>query len=342
MKKKKRILVAMSGGVDSSVAAALLKNGGYDVAGIFLDLGQFNLKESLKGAKKTAEKIGIPLKILDLRKQFKKEVIDYFIKGYENGITPNPCVKCNKQIKFGLLLKLMKKWKYDCLSAGHYIRLQRNLKSQISNLKMAKDKTKDQSYFLYNLKKGQLGKLLFPLGNYTKEKIKKMADGRKLPYLKKESQDICFLTGGHNDYLKKNIKLKKGKIITVDGKIIGEHQGLPLYTIGQRHGFSKGGGIPYYVVSKNLKKNFLIVASKIDEEKYYKKEIKIRNINWISGNPPAGGKIYKARIRYRQGLQSCRIKGTKVIFTKPQRAVTPGQSLVIYKGQELIGGGIII
>lgn len=350
---KPKVFVAMSGGVDSSVAAALLKNGGYEVAGIFLDLGQINFKESLKSAKKTAEKIGIPLKILDLRKQFKKEIIDYFLRGYEKGITPNPCVKCNKQIKFGLLLKLAKKWKYDYLATGHYIRLSETrfpTGNRVSKLLQAKDKTKDQSYFLYNLNQEILGKTLFPLGNYTKEQVKKMADEWKLPYLKKESQDICFLPADHNEFLRKNIKLKKGKITAIDGRIIGEHHGLPLYTIGQRHGFSSGAGIPYYVVAKDIKKNVLIVASKADEEKYFKKEVKIRNVNWISGSPSISDvarpiKMYKARIRYRQPLQSCKLRVTRygllVTFAQAQRAVTPGQSLVIYDGQTLLGGGVI-
>lgn len=349
----------MSGGVDSSVAAAILKNRGFDVSGVFLDLGQINFKESLKSAEKTAEKIGIPLTSVNIRKEFKKEIIGYFLEEFKKGNTPNPCVKCNKRIKFGLLLKLAEKMKFDYLATGHYIRpksffLQdghqgKFFRKEDFRLLQAKDKTKDQSYFLYNLTQKQLGKLLFPLGNYTKEEVKKMADEWKLPYLKKESQDICFLKGGHNEYLKKYLALKKGKIITADNKIIGEHEGLPLYTIGQRHGFSRGGGVPYYVTGKNIKKNLLIAASKADEEKYFKKEVKIKNVNWISGKAPDIKKIYKARIRYRQPLQNCRISSYQpaastchVEFIKSQRAVTPGQSLVIYRGNELLGGGIIV
>lgn len=334
----------MSGGVDSSMAAILLKNRGYDTSGVFLNLGQVNLKEALKSAKKVAKKIGIPLKIIDLRKQFKKEIIAYFLRGYKEGITPNPCVQCNKQIKFGLLLKLAEKLKFDYLATGHYTKVKPLFYKGLTFVKLlqAKDKTKDQSYFLYNLKQKQLGKLLFLLGNYTKEEVRKMADKWKLPYLKKESQDICFLDCEHNEFLKKHLKLKKGKIATADGKIIGGHDGLPLYTIGQRHGFSRGGGVPYYVVAKNIKKNLLIVASKADEPKFCKKEVEIKNVNWINGKAPEEKKIYKARIRYRQPLQNCRIKKNKVIFLRPQRAVTPGQSLVIYNGCELLGGGIIV
>jgi len=342
----------MSGGVDSSMAATALKNRGYDTSGVFLNLGQVNYTEALKSAKKVAEKIGISLKIVNLRKKFKKEIIAYFLREYKEGGTPNPCVQCNKDIKFGLLLKLAEKLKFDYLATGHYIRRKpsflqdghqgKSFRKEGFRLLQAKDKSKDQSYFLYNLTQKQLGKLLFPLGDYFKKEIKKMADELRLPHLKKESQDICFLNCEHNEYLKKHLKFKKGKITTADGKIIGEHNGLPLYTIGQRHGFSKGGRVPYYVVAKNIKKNLLIVASKADEEKFYKKEIKIKKVNWISGYAPDIKETYKARIRYRQSLQNCRIKNNKVIFLRPQRAVTPGQSLVIYDGQTLLGGGIIV
>jgi tRNA-specific 2-thiouridylase len=350
MSEKKKVFVAMSGGVDSSVAAAILRNNGYDVHGVFLNLGQVNLRDALKSVKKTAQKIGIPLKIIDLRKRFKKEIIDYFLKGYKKGITPNPCAECNKRIKFGFLFNLIKKQKDFCyLSTGHYVRL---LKGKILQ---AKDKEKDQSYFLYNIKQEQLARLLFPLGNYTKEEVKKTADKRRLPYLKKESQDICFLPCGHNEFLRKNLKFKKGKVITANKKTIGKHEGLPLYTIGQRHGgFSVGGGIPYYVVAKDIRNNLLIVADKISEKKFYKKEVGIENVNWISGNPPSAKKTYKARIRYRQPLQACKIimqkekdginkrsQKCRIIFYKSQRAVTPGQSLVIYDGKTMLGGGII-
>lgn len=340
MKKKTKIFVAMSGGVDSSVAAMLLSaRGGHEVQGVFLNLGQVNLRETLKSAKKVAQKIGISLKIINLRKQFKKEIIGYFLKGYKKGITPNPCVRCNKDIKFGLLLKLAEKLKFDFLATGHYIRSQRNLK-------IAKDKTKDQSYFLYNLTQWQLGKLMFPLGNYTKGEVKKKADEWRLPHLKKESQDICFLPSDHNKFLRKNLKLKKGKVITIDGKIIGEHDSVMFYTIGQRHGgFSGGGGVPYYIVAKDIKKNLIVVADKVNEKKFYKKEVEIESVNWISGRAPNLNKTYKARIRYRQPLQSCKVRVTRnaarVIFAQPQRAVTPGQSLVLYDGKTLLGGGII-
>jgi len=354
-KATKKTFVAMSGGVDSSAAAALLKQQGYDVVGVFLRLAP-GYKEPERAARAVAKKLGIKFLALDWREEFKKEIIDYFISEYATGRTPNPCVACNKLIKFSKFLKEAKKLGADYIAAGHYIK---KMKIKNYKLKIAKDKNKDQSYFLYNLNQKILAKTIFPLGDFTKKEIKKMADDLRLPYLKKESQDICFLKGGHNEFLMKNLKLKKGEIATADGKIIGEHDGLALYTIGQRRGFGKGGGIPYYVVDKNIRKNLLIVASKADEKKFYKKEAKIKNVNWISGKAPhldtkcpSGhlvSKLLKARIRYRQPLQSCHVNLPRrpatstchVEFIKPQRAITPGQSLVIYDGKTLLGGGII-
>ncbi len=364
-KAAKKTFVAMSGGVDSSVAAALLKQQGYDAVGVFLRLAP-DYKEPERAARAVAKKIGIKFLAWNWREEFKKRIIDYFVSEYAAGRTPNPCVACNKLIKFSRFLKEARKAGAPAcrqagiyISTGHYIK---KLKIKNYKLKIAKDKNKDQSYFLYNLNQKILSKTLFPLGDFTKKEIKKMADDLRLPYLKKESQDICFLKGGHNEFLMKNLKLKKGKIITADGKIIGEHGGLALYTIGQRRGFGKGGGVPYYVVDKNIRKNLLIVASRADEKKIYKKEAKIKNVNWISGKSPdcleyletgfpSGNpvsKLLKARIRYRQPLQSCRLlfcqpatSTCHVEFIKPQRAITPGQSLVIYDGQTLLGGGII-
>lgn len=362
-KATKKTFIAMSGGVDSSVAAALLKQRGYDVTGVFLRLAP-DYKKPERAARAVAKKLEIPFLVWDWREEFKKEIIGYFLTEYAAGRTPNPCVACNKLIKFSRFLKEAKKAGADYIATGHYVKKIQKLTSlqdarqgkafQEASFRIfqAKDKSKDQSYFLYNLNQKILSKALFPLGDFTKEEIKKMADNWSLPYLKKESQDICFLKGGHNEFLMKNLKLKKGKIVTADGKIIGEHDGLALYTIGQRRGFGKGGGVPYYVVDKNIRKNLLIVASKADEKKFYKKEAEIKNINWISGAPDELGhlmsKLLKARIRYRQPLQSCRILavnpplgGFTAKFIKPQRAITPGQSLVLYYGRELLGGGII-
>lgn len=332
----------MSGGVDSSLTASLLKERRYNICGVFLNLGQINYKQALEAAKKVAKKIGIPLKIIDLKKQFRKGVIDYFFETYSRGDTPNPCVICNKKIKFGLLFKLMKKWKFDYLATGHYVRLLKNKKWK---LKIAADRTKDQSYFLYNLNQKQLAKLLFPLGNYTKQEVKKMADQRHLPYLKKESQEVCFVKDADlRGFLKTRIHAENGPIIELKtGEKIGEHNGVQFYTIGQR--VPIGGTGPYYVVVKNLKKNQLIVVGKGDKNSLFK-EIALKDVNWISGEPPKSQKIL-VRTRYRQPLVLAKImlhaSRFKLYFGQPVKFVAPGQSAVFYdRESELLGGGVII
>ena len=353
MKKinKKKVLVALSGGVDSAVVAAILKQDGFNVSGLFLNLGQVNEKAGKETARRAAKKLKISFKVINIKKEFKKEVIDYFLKEYARGNTPNPCVMCNKKIKFGLLYRIARKEKFDYLATGHYIR-----KLQITNYKLqinskfkilkAKDKKKDQSYFLYNLKQSQLSHLLFPLGKYLKDDIIKIAKKIGLCFSKKESQDICFLNGlDHNVFLKKHLRLKAGDIITTNGKKVGEHEGLPLYTVGQRRQIKIGGIGPFYAVKMDYKKNILIVTDKFDDKILYKKELEAKNINWISGTKPKLPFKCKARIRYLHPIQSCIIfkekNRYKVKFLKSQRAVTPGQSIVFYKRNELLGGGII-
>lgn len=339
-----KVFIAMSGGVDSSVAAALLKKQGYNVVGVFLKLSPAGWQESERAARAVAKKLEIPFLAWGWRKEFKKEIINYFLAEYAAGKTPNPCVACNKIIKFRKFLKEAEKTGADYIATGHYARI--ITKTGSIHCIEAKDKNKDQSYFLYNLNQKILNKTLFPLGDYTKNEIKKIADDWHLPYLKKESHDICFLKNNQNDFLKKYIKPKKGKVVTDKGKEIGEHEGIMFYTIGQRRGFGSGGGIPYYIVTKDIKKNLLIAADKTREKNFYAKTAEIKNLNWITEIPKTD-KLYKTRIRYRQPLQNCRIielnkNSAKIIFTKPQRALTPGQSLVLYNdGGKVLGGGII-
>ncbi|MEA2065164.1 MAG: tRNA 2-thiouridine(34) synthase MnmA [Patescibacteria group bacterium] len=362
-RKQKKVLVALSGGVDSAVCAALLQKQEYDVAGLFMNLGQVNLKNDKSAAQAVAEKLKIPLKIVDFRKEFKQKIIKYFLNEYARGRTPNPCVKCNKEIKFGLLFKEMKKINFDFLATGHYIRLRRqilNFKFQIPNkyklkipskkivykLYKAKDEKKDQGYFLYNLKQTQLKNLFFPLGDFLKEEIIEIAKKLRLPTMEKESQDICFLNSkDHNLFLQENLRLKKGLIKNLSGEIIGEHNGLPLYTIGQRRQIKIGGIGPFYVVRMDYKKNVLFVANKFDDKILYSKNLFVKNLNWISGKKPAMPLKCRACIRYLHPLEKCEIilqnKKYKVNFLKSQRAITAGQSVVFYKKRELLGGGII-
>ncbi len=349
MKERKRIkiIVAMSGGVDSSVAAAILKRENFDVKGIFMKLaGLPEFKESEKRAKKIAKVLRIPFLTLDIRKEFKKRVTDYFLKEYKKDFTPNPCVVCNKEIKFGLLLGKALDLGADFIATGHYARKQgiKNWEQEIEyKLLKGKDKAKDQSYFLWKLNQGQLKHILFPVGNYTKNQVIKLAKSFKLPALNiPESQEICFIPKNINNFLKRYLKPESGQIINNSGKILGQHQGLFFYTIGQRKGIKLPGG-PYYVLDKNLKKNALLVTKK--EKDLYKKEIIIKDVNWISNNDPKPPLRVNAKIRYRSELASAVIykinNKYKIVFNRSQRAVTPGQSVVFYRGEELLGGGII-
>jgi len=356
MKKNKKVVVAMSGGIDSSVVAALLKKEGYDVVGLFMRMHNFSKPDD---AKKTSEKLGIDFKIIDARKEFKKRVIDYFVNEYKKGRTPNPCVECNRWIKFNFLIKELIKQKADHIATGHYARINENSKcktqndkSKCKNYKLitAEDKNKDQSYFLWTLNQKQLAKILFPIGDYTKTKIKKIAKDLKLPtYKNKESQEICFIKDVDlYKFLNSKIKTKKGDIITINGKKVGKHKGLHLYTIGQRKGIRIGGIGPFYVVDKNYKKNELIVAQSDFNEALFKKEMMVENINWINKiNLPTKCKV---KIRYLHPAVPCRVMNYesrimnheyKVVFDKKQRAITPGQSAVFYLKDEVLGGGII-
>jgi len=341
----KKVVVAMSGGIDSSVAAALVKKSGAETVGVFMRLYPGSLKGSEKKAQKVAKILGIPFFILNFEKEFKKKVVDYFLREYKKGRTPNPCVVCNKEIKFGLLLKQAKKMKADFLATGHYVQKSTTKAKLIYKLLRAKDKSKDQSYFLWKLDQKQLKYTLFPLGNYTKEEVKSLAKKFKLPVLNvQESQEICFIKNTCHDFLSRHLKLNPGEIIDTKGKIIGKHNGLWFYTIGQRKGIKLPGG-PFYVVDKNLKKNLLIISK--NKKDLEKKELTAENVNWISGKEPSLPLKIKAKIRYRHKLAAaiiCQKKQKtkyKILFKKSQRAITLGQSVVFYKGTELLGGGII-
>lgn len=351
MRKLNKAVVAMSGGVDSSVAAVLLKRVNFNVIGVFMKLADSSrFKEAERRAKKIAKILNIPFLSLDLRKEFKKRVIDYFLKEYKKGNTPNPCVACNKKIKFGLLLEKALALEADFVATGHYAKKQKteNRKQKIEyKLLRAKDKNKDQSYFLWQLNQNQLKHILFPLGNYTKTQVKQMAKIWNLPVLEKESQEICFIPKSLDQFLESKLKAKKGKILTLEDKTIGEHKGLASYTIGQRKGIELPGG-PFYVVAKDFKRNTLIVTSFFNDKVLFGKSLLVKNVNWISPPPKFGGGLkIKAQIRYGHKPVSAtitkKIKEGKIelIFSKSQRAITPGQSVVFYQGQELLGGGII-
>lgn len=361
IKKNMKVAVAMSGGVDSSVAAALLKKQGYDCFGIFMhfwseagDLSQAVNKccslESFTDARKVCQKLDIKLYNLNFDDFFKGKIVDDFVKQYGSGQTPNPCVRCNKYIKFGALLKKVRAMGADYLATGHYIKRQEARGKRLDfKLLAAADENKDQSYFLYNLTQKELPYLLFPIGEYKKPEVRKLARKFKLHIAERpESQEICFIQGkDHNEFLKRHLKLKPGKIVTTKGEAVGEHLGLPLYTLGQRRGVGLSGG-PFYVIGFDYKKNRLLVTTDPEDKKLFKDKLVATQVNWV-GEKPKNGLKCLAKIRYRHPAIPVEIKkqgkNYLIKFKKSQRAITPGQSVVFYKkvrgGRELLGGGII-
>jgi len=367
--KNKKVFVALSGGVDSSVAAALLKKQNFNVIGVFMKnwsnfSGSFKVgnnkigcvsEKDAEDARRAAEALNIPFYVFDFENEYRQQILKYMIEGYKNGITPNPDVLCNKKIKFGLFLKKALEMGADYIATGHYIKKIKNQKSKVNEYKLyiAKDKNKDQSYFLWTLTQDQLKYCLFPLGNYIKPEVRKLAKKFKLPTaMKKDSQGLCFI-GKINlrEFLKQWIPEKQGNIIDINGKILGKHPGVWFFTIGQRHGFNLAGG-PYFVVKKDVKRNNLIVA-KDNDKSLFSKKIIVSDLNWISGQMPKFPLQCLVRIRYRQPLQQAKlvkvknkklkVKSIEIKFTEPQRAVAKGQSAVFYKKNgEMIGGGIIV
>lgn len=326
-----KVVVALSGGLDSAMAAIILKDQGYDVIGVFMRLNNYSDESK---ARKIAKILKIDFKVIDLRKEFKKLIIEYFLEELKKGNTPNPCVACNELIKFKLFIEKTNKFKPDFIATGHYAKIKNK------RIFKAKDSSKDQTYFLWRIK--NLEKIIFPLGDRFKKDLIIEAKKKKLPVFPyEESQEVCFVFGSIEDYLKKKIKNKKGNIIDDKGKVLGTHNGLWFYTIGQRKGIGLSGG-PYYVIKKDIKKNQLIVSK--NDKLLIQKEIKLKNINWI--NKQKLSIKVKAKIRYGQKEVSGILlkKGKNIIlrFNKGERAITPGQSAVFYKGNELIGGGIII
>lgn len=353
---KGKVFVGMSGGVDSSVSAALLKKEGYDVVGVFIKVWEPDLpgfekictwRDDRRDAIRVAAKLNIPFMTIDLSDEYKKEVIDYMINEYRLGRTPNPDVMCNKQIKFGLFFKKAMEMGADYVATGHYAR--RIDKNSDAYLLAGKDDEKDQSYFLWTLKQEQLKKCLFPVGRYEKPEVRKLAKKFVLPNAeKKDSQGLCFIGKVDvNDFLKEFIEEKQGDVLDEKGNIVGQHEGVFFYTIGQRHGFVTNNketkSEPYYIVDKDVNKNILVVSKEKVSEEYSKKEISLIEVNWIS-SAPKGGKKYKARSRYRQDLIDCVAEENndkiKIIFDKPQM-IAPGQSLVLYDGETCLGGGVI-
>jgi tRNA-specific 2-thiouridylase len=358
-----KIAVAMSGGVDSSVVAKILKDEGHDLVGLFLKLWSDTSNscsarkenrccdyEALEDARMVAAKLDIPFYVIDAKKEFKKEVVDYFLEEYKNLRTPNPCIICNETIKFDLLLKKALAIGCEKLATGHYAR--------ISDHKLLKgvDGTKDQSYMLYRLNQNQLSRVLFPLGGMRKKAVRELAIKWDLPVKEKpESQEICFFADkDYRAFLKRYLDEKyfmPGEIVDASDKVIGKHDGLLNYTIGQRKLVNQELGImnhgkdkkPIYVIGFNQEKNQLIVGNDAD---VYKKEMIVSNLHFVHNSEfTIHNSGLSVKIRYRHPDFPCEIEKfdekIKVLFKKLQRAVTPGQSAVFYAGDEVLGGGII-
>lgn len=352
MSKKGKVLVAMSGGIDSSVSAMLLMQQGYDCIGanmrMWKDGGKKSCNDPAEEVADICKKINIPFHQINIREEFKQKIVDFFIDEYKKGRTPNPCVKCNKVIKFEYMLKAAEEMGCDYVATGHYVRIERDENGK-ARLFKGSDANKDQSYFLYALSQDQLKKALFPLGEYEKTRTREMAKEFGLPELTKkpESQDICFYPEKSNrPFLERNLKegkdFKEGDIKNEKGEVVGKHKGLPFYTLGQRKGLNIGGGPAMYVQKLDSENNAIIVS---DNEDIKMNEIPIREVNFISGEFPSEDKVFEARIRHHGSLHECTVKktdeGAVVIFESPPNAPMPGQSLVLYKGEELIGGGIM-
>lgn len=349
---KKRVIVGLSGGVDSSVAAALLIKKGYEVTGVFMrnwseDVGEFSCSwsEDLEDARRIAQLLGIRFYVWNFEKEYKKEVIGYFFKEYQAGRTPNPDVMCNREIKFNLFLKKALSFGANFVATGHYARV--NFKNNYYHLLRGKDPNKDQSYFLCTLNQDQLKYCLFPIGDYKKPAIRLLAKKfGLLTFAKPDSQGICFIGEiDVRDLLKRNLKLTKGKVFDTNKKLLGTHEGLPLYTIGQRGGLDLGGNGPYYVVAKNKKDNSIIVSNNPEDKLLWRKECLVNELTWTRSDIKISDKLEVA-IRYRHPAEVAKVKVInkdclKLNFIKSQRAITPGQLAVFYQGDELLGSGVI-
>lgn len=346
---KKRVAVAMSGGVDSSVAAWLLKKQGFEVIGVTMRFGRLSLKENIEDAKHVAEKIGIKHYVFDFSKELDSLIIDNFCQEYLQGRTPNPCIRCNRLIKFDALLKKAKQLNAQFIATGHFARVVYSPDKKIFILKKGLDKQKDQSYFLYRINKEALPYILLPLGNYTKQRVRTIAKNIGIKVADKPgSQEICFIKEDYRDFLKNRlakagVKIKPGPIVDLAGKILGTHQGICFYTLGQREGLGIALGYRAYIVKIDKLKNTIVVGK---EEDLYSKVLIAEKSSFISMGFPKKSILAKAKIRYNHKEASCRMvplakDRIKVEFLKPQRAITPGQSVVFYRGDTLLGGGII-
>ncbi len=346
--KKIKVLAFLSGGVDSSVTAALLVRAGYDVTAAFMinydNDGDSNCwRTDWRDAARVASHLGIPLIRLDFSKEYKAKVLDEVYREYSAGLTPNPDILCNEYIKFGAWLDKAKALGFDYIATGHYATIKKT--GKIFSLAKSKDTKKDQTYFLHRLNQAQLSRTLFPIGNYTKLQVRALAKKFKLPTaLRSESMGICFIGEvPMREFLDKKITAKPGKILNEAGKTIGKHTGLGFYTIGQRHNLGVETGEPLFVLSKNPKANTITVGP-LKAEGLWGSECTLSRVHWIHGQPPRLPVQLEVRWRHGQDFQKAQLsvgKKSTLTFAKPQRGLTPGQSAVFYHNNLCLGGGII-
>jgi tRNA-specific 2-thiouridylase len=353
---KQRVLVGMSGGVDSSVTAALLVQQGYDVTGGFIknwsdskDLwtGECQWRGERRDALRVAAKLGIPLLTFDFEAAYRERVVNDLFKGYEAGETPNPDVLCNEVTKFGLFFEEAMRLGFDFIAMGHYARVERN--GEEARLLRGVDPEKDQSYFLYRVPQSVLRRTMLPIGAYKKSEVREIARKFALPVAEKpDSQGICFI--GKLDmaeFLRKKIPSKPGDIVDPDGNVLGQHEGLDAYTIGQRQGIKVSeGGHAWYVAKKDVEKNQLIVVPSDEHPLLYRTDATVHDLHWTRGEAPLIPSNIEIQVRYRQTptkavIQSIEDGKAHLMFDEPVKAVAPGQSAVFYDGEECLGGGII-
>lgn len=341
---KEKVLVGMSGGVDSSAAALVLKNKGYDVCGITLTLTENDNSRDINDAKAVCEKLGINHIVLDLRKEFRENVISYFINEYKSGRTPNPCIACNKHIKFGAMLDYANKNGFDKIATGHYARVEEENGRFL--LKRGADLSKDQSYVLFSLTQNQLSRLLLPLGDISKPQVREMTEKAGLISADRpDSQDICFVPDGdYAAFIEKTdgFTSEKGDYVDINGNVLGQHEGVIHYTIGQRKGLGIALGKLQFVIDKNPETDRVVLG---DEEHLFKRQVYVEDTNFLAFDSLNTAMPVTAKLRYRHKEQPAVIyphkDGIMIEFATPQRAPSPGQAAVFYYSDVVIGGGII-